>query len=58
MPNVVAKKPIRQHLIEVKEELEEQLAQVNAALAFVESNPSGAEALIGVALRRGLRGKR
>jgi len=58
MPNVVAKKPIRQHLLKIKEELEEQLAEVDAALVFVESNPNGAEALIGVALRRGLRGKR
>ncbi len=57
MPNVVAKKPVRQHLQEIKRELEDQLAEVNAALAFVETNPSAADALIGVALKRGIRNK-
>lgn len=54
MPNVVAKKNLRQRLLDIKADLEAMLVEVNAALAFVDTNPQGADALIKLVLRKGL----
>lgn len=56
-PTVVPKQAVANQLQKLKQELEAQLAEVNAAIAFVQSNQDGAESLIRVVLKRGIRGK-
>lgn len=53
-PQVVAKQNVKQKLLTLKAELESMLDDVNQAIAFVDSNPAGADALIKLALRKGL----
>jgi len=54
MPNVVAKKSVMDQLLEMQENLESALADVNAALAFVATNPQAANALLKLVLQRGI----